>query len=214
LSKLSCIAFIVLLLICPRIQAQVILDLDPCCTPGSFQDIGNIASDGSGGRQSVVRPLDQGEGSGYIFFENYLSAEGRYADPPATPSQTNIVLIAGEPLALALPQLQHFPEGATVSVEHSTIGNQVEVDASIHFLGYSTDWFAPPHEYIHALGAFTPGDYRLTLDLIRSDWFYLDEPSVTRGFIDFTVVAVPEPSIWLIAASAITCALSRRLGRV
>ena len=199
LGRSSYVVGIVLLTACPDATGGA-TSVDLSFMPGSFQDVGNIASDGSGGRRSIVRGLEQGETSGYVFFSDFLSSEDRFAEPPATPSQGELVLLADQPLALVIPQLSHFPNGADVFVEHSTVGSAVDVDASIHFLGYSTDWLAPPHEYIHVLGAFTPGDYRLTLNLSRSDWKYPHEPSVRRGFIDFTVVAVPEPSAWLMAA--------------
>ena len=209
MNKTSYIAVFFLLVISSKANCQVI-SIDPCCTPGSFNDLGNIASNGSGGRQPVVRALEEGESSGYTFFETFLSGEGRFADPPATPSQEILVLLAGDPLALALPQLSHFPSGATVSVEHIIIGNQIEVEAQIHYLGYATDWLAPPHEYVHALSAFIPGDYRLTLNLSRSDWMHPDEPSVSRGVIDFTVVAIPEPSTSAVALVAAILACSVR----
>ena len=134
MGKISLIILIALILGSPEIQAGVVL-VDFCCTPGSFDDVGNLASDGSGGRQPIVRPLEQGEqGDAYIFFNTFLAGEDRYAEPPATPSQESITLLAGSPLALALPQLSHFPNGATVSVEQSKDGNQIEVDARIHYL--------------------------------------------------------------------------------
>ena len=84
--------------------------------------------------------------------------------------------------------------GATVAVEHSITGNTIDVDAQIHFLGYSTAWLAPPHEYVDVLSELLPGDYRLTLNLSRTYWTCPEHASVTQGFIDFTVATVPEPS--------------------
>lgn len=210
MGKISLIVLIALFLGCPEIRAEG-LSVRLCCTPGAFYDVGNLASDGSGGRQPIVRPLEPGEqGDEYIFFNTFLAGEDRYAEPPATPSQEDIKLLAGRPLALALPQLSHFPNGAAVSVEQFIDGNQIQVDARIHYLGYSTAWLAPPHEYVHNLGTFTPGNHRVTLNVLSSDWLNPDSPSTIRGFIDFTVVAVPEPSTWLIAVLAAATAASFR----
>lgn len=178
---------------CSSVHAQIFLD--PCCTPGSFRDLGDITSDGSGGRRATIRPLELGEDGGrYEFFSNFLADAGRFAELPDSPPQGSIVLTEADSLAITLPQLSHFPQGADISVENSASGSNIEVDASIHFLGWSTDWFAPPHEYIHELGTFSAGEYRLTLNLERSDWLKPNEPAVATGFIDFKVVTVPEPT--------------------
>ncbi len=179
---------------CSSVHAQVLLDL--CSTSaGSFRDLGDMTSDGSGGRRAMIRPLERGEDGGrYEFFSNFLADADRFAEPPHSPPQSSIVLTEIGSLAITLPQLSHFPRAADVSVEHSSLGNDIEVNASIHLYAASTDWLAPPHEYVYELGAFSAGDYRLTLNLESSDCRNPNDPDVTTGFIDFTVIAVPEPS--------------------
>ncbi len=210
-----CIAAVAVLAAVPGVSiGQVFVD-GFCCTPGSFHDLGDIASDGSGGRRAIIRPLGVDENGGrYEFFSSFLSDEDRFAAPPASPPQSSIVLPEGSSLALTLPQLSHFPQGADVSVMHSVSGSDIEVTASIRYLGWSTDWLAPPHEYVHALGTLAAGDYRLVLNLERSDWMRPDEPSMTRGFINFTVRAVPEPPTSLLCAIVAGLAISLRLVRV
>ena len=209
--RLWCFAIAAVLAATPGVSvAQVFVD-GLCCTPGSFHDLGNISSDGSGGRRAIVRPLGVDEnGGGYEFFSTFLVDEDRFAELPDSPPQSSIVLTELDSLALTLPQLSHFPLGAATSVEHSISGSDIEVNASIQFLGWSTNWLAPPHEYVHDFGRFAAGDYRLTLNLERSDWIHPDDHSVTRGFIEFSVVAVPEPSTSLlsIVAAGLTISLS------
>ncbi len=210
--RLRCFLVAAVLAVTPGVSvAQVSVD-GLCCTPGSFHDLGNISSDGSGGRRAIVRPLGVDEnGGGYEFFSTYLVDEDRFAELPDSPPQSSIILTELDSLALTLPQLSHFPQGAEVSVEHSISGSDIEVNASIQFLGWSTAWLAPPHEYVHDLGRLAAGDYRLTLNLERSDWIHPDDPSVTRGFIEFSVVAVPEPSTSLLNLVAAGLAISLRL---
>ncbi|HVT29790.1 MAG TPA: hypothetical protein VHE81_17360, partial [Lacipirellulaceae bacterium] len=79
-------------------------------------DLGNIASDGSGGRQPIVRPLEAADvGHLWTFFPPHFQLPDIYSAPtPATPAQSDVVLRAGMPLVLVLPELQHFPESANV----------------------------------------------------------------------------------------------------
>lgn len=207
MTKLTCVVVAALVFNACESSGQV--SVDAWWEPGSFYDLGDIASDGSGGQHSVVREQEAGEGGGF----NYYYGESPFSAPPATPPQEQFVLSAGEELALTLPQLSHAPHGATVSVVQSIAGNQIEVDARIHFLGWSTDWLPPPNEYIHSLGAFPAGDYRVIVNLSRTNWIHPDEPAVSRGFIDFSVTAVPEPTAALLAALATALATSLRRAR-
>lgn len=187
-----------------------------CCQPGGFYDLGNITSDGSGGRRALVRPLADGETPDrYTFFGEFLPELGSYSEPPATVAQDDVPLTAGEQLVLTLPQLSHFPAHAVVSVVHEAMGSDILVDTSLHFSGSITAWLAPPHEYVHDLGVFEPGDYRLTLNLQTSSALIPGEPSVTTGYIEFTVQPVPEPTTGLIAVVAFSLAagFGPRLGR-
>lgn len=206
------VATALLLLNSNYVRAQVSIDL--CCQTGTNVDLGNIASEGLSGRRTVIRPLSDGEeGDRYEFFgSSFLTEEGRYPQPPDSPAQRDIILTEGTRLALTLPQLSHFPQGADIDVQQITSLGLIEATASIHFWGWSTDWLAPPHEYIHDLGVFTAGDYRLNLDVETSYWTNPTEPSITTGFIEFTVLPVPEPSTMLgslVLACAAMC--TRRL---
>ncbi|MEQ8835982.1 MAG: hypothetical protein RID07_04180, partial [Lacipirellulaceae bacterium] len=103
------------------------------------------------------------------------------------------------PLLLTLPQLAHFPTSASVQVEHSTDGNLIKVIASIEYGLSATATIFGPHEYLHSLGSFEPGDYSIELQIQRSDAFNPGGVARTTGYIDFSVVAVPEPASLLIA---------------
>ncbi|MEM8864291.1 MAG: hypothetical protein AAGF31_01950 [Planctomycetota bacterium] len=186
--KLFCVVIAVVTLSAAQSSGEIYSG--SCCDPGFPNDLGDIASDGSGGLQTVVRPLGPGEGGGFTFYQQ----EDPFADPPTTPPQAQFSLFVGEPLVLTLPQLSHAPHAATVSVSQSIVGNEIEIDAQIDFLGGSTDWLPPPNEYIHLLGAFPAGDYHVNVKITRSGWPHPLEPSVARGFIGFSVLAVPEPT--------------------
>lgn len=162
---------------------------------GQSGDLGNVSSDGSGGRQILIRPLElEDVGQQWKFFPPHDQLPEYYPEPtPATPAQELVFLPAGAPLVLVLPQLQHYPSGADVAVSHSVDGNQIVAEASIHFLGYITNTIYGPHEYVHPLGSFAPGEYRLTLNLTMSDVFAPTSSRLT-GYVDFVVQPVPEPS--------------------
>ncbi len=178
--------------------------LDPWFDPQNV-DLGNIASDGSGGRQTQIRPFEADEiGQVWKFFSPHYQLPEYFPDPPPpTPAQDDIFLTAGTPLILVLPQLQHFPNGADVSVSHAINGQQIIVDASIHYLGFSTATIYGPHEYLHPLGALDAGQYRLTLNFAWSSEFGPPDPSITTGHIDFVVHAIPEPSSLALICSSV-----------
>ena len=147
-----------------------------------------------------MKPADVGQQ--WEFFPPHDILPDIFPDPtPATPSQADIYLTAGTPLILALPQLRHFPFGANVSVSQSIVGHQITVDASIHWLSFSTDTIYGPHEYLQQLGSLAAGEYRLNLNLVRSSDFGSPEPSTTTGYVDFVVHAVPEPTPLMLACS-------------
>jgi len=87
-----------------RVLAQVELDapfafnippvLDILPNPQTF-DLGDIASDGSAGRQNHVRPLEPDEvGHAWKFFPPHLQLPEVFPDPtPATPAQQSIFLM-------------------------------------------------------------------------------------------------------------------------
>ena len=180
------------------------ITLDPWFNPQN-PDLGNIASDGSGGRQIQIRPLKPDDiGHMWKFFPPHYQLPEYFPDPPPpTPAQDDILLTAGTPLLLVLPQLQHFPNGADVFVSHMINGRQITVDASIHYLGYSTDTIYGPHEYLHPLGSLDAGQYRLTLNFAWSSEFGSLDPSTTMGYVDFVVRAIPEPSSLVLIGTSI-----------
>ena len=92
------------------------ITVEPLVPPDG--NLGNIASDGAGGRQIQIRPMKPADvGQQWEFFPPHDILPDIFPDPtPATPSQADIYLTAGTPLILALPQLRHFPFGANVSV--------------------------------------------------------------------------------------------------
>lgn len=171
-------------------------------TPGSFQELGEITSDGNGGRQSLVRALEPDDRPGsHKFFTDYLTQ-----DPPSTVAQDQVFLSAGQPLVLTLPQLAATSFWSEKSVSHVVTGTQIKVEARQHNLGYSTDVYFPPNELIYGIGSFPSGDYRLTVDFVTTHALIPGEPAVTTGFIDFTVQPVPEPTTGVLAAIAVCLA--------
>jgi hypothetical protein len=164
----------------------------------------NIASDGSGGRQALVRPLlAEDVGQLYASFSD---------PPPATPAQDDIHLVAGMPLIVALPQLQHLPSGANVSVAHTLIGEMINLNASIHFLDFITATYYGPHEYLHPLGSLDPGNYRLNLDLSLTANTGIVGPPRVLGYIDFIVHPVPEPPAVALICVTVLIALVSNCG--
>src|SRR4029079_8788028 len=97
-----------------------------------LKDLGNIGTMALEGPKHRIRPLEPDDvDKMWTFFP-------AFTDPPATPAQSDTLLTDGTPLLLVLPQLQHFPAGALVSVSHSINGNQINVDASLQFTGSYT----------------------------------------------------------------------------
>jgi hypothetical protein len=93
-------------------------------------------------------------------------------------------------------------------------GQQINVDASLHYWGSVTATIYGPHEYLHPIGPLDAGEYRLTLNLATSSVFDSTEPSIATGYIDFVVHPVPEPSAALfIATFAAVAAASPRLSK-
>lgn len=198
--------------------AQVFLDpwFSP---PEEHADLGDITSDGTGGRQIQIRPLEAEDiGRMWKFFPPHFQLPEVFPDPtPATPAQQDILLTTGTSLVLVLPQLQHFPSGASVSVSHSISGHEIRVDASIHYLGYDTATIYGPHEYLHPLGMLTAGEYRLTLNLSQSSELSLVYPSTTTGYVDFVVQPIPEPTTFVlfgVCSTILVHGFSRRLRKV
>jgi hypothetical protein len=175
--------------------------VEPWSPPDSDQ--GNIASDGSGGRQIQIRPMtSQDIGQQWAFFPAHELYPEIFPDPtPATPAQSDIYLTAGTPLILALPQLPHFPWGANVSLSHSIVGQQITVDATIEYLAYSADTIYGRHEYLEPLGSLSAGTYRLNLNLVQSAEVRTPGTWRTTGYVDFVVHAVPEPSPFFLGCS-------------
>src|SRR3954451_9585569 len=113
-------------------------------------DLGNIASDGSGGRQIVIRPAEPDDiGKAWNFFPPHLQLPDVFPDEtPATPAQQTFYLMANTPLILAIPQLAHFPSGASIAVSYSIDHQEITVDASLHDAGFVTGTIYGPHEYL------------------------------------------------------------------
>jgi hypothetical protein len=168
-------------------------------------DIGNITNDGGGGRQIVMRPAEPEDvGRTWKFF-----ADEFFEPTPATPAQQEFYLREHLPLILAIPQLAHFPFGASIDVSYSMNGNNITVDAAMHFLGYTTATIYGPHEYLLPISGLDEGEYRLALNLTHSS-VYSDQTSETTGFIEFVVHQVPEPSSFVCwAGVALLLAISR-----
>jgi hypothetical protein len=168
-------------------------------------DLGDISSDGFGGRQILVRPLEIAEiGRSWKFFPPHDQLPEWYPEPtPATPAQSSVYLAADMPLVLVLPQLAHFPNIAGVSVAHLVSGREITVAAAIHSTSGYTATIYGPHEYLYPLGTLEPGEYRLQFDLERSNDFN-SSTSFTTGYVHFTVhaAAVPEPATWMMCAGA------------
>jgi hypothetical protein len=120
-------------------------------------------------------------------------APGFHEQTPATPAQRELHLREHSPLILAIPQLAHFPTGASVDVNYSVDGNDIAVDADMHFLGYITATIYGPHEYLLPIEGLDDGNYRLVLNLTYSS-MYSDQTAKTTGFIEFIVHSVPEPA--------------------
>ena len=207
-----------------RVLAQVELDapfafnippvLDILPNPQTF-DLGDIASDGSAGRQNHVRPLEPDEvGHAWKFFPPHLQLPEVFPDPtPATPAQQSIFLTEGSPLVLVIPQLAHFPTGANVSVEHQLDGREIIVQASIHYLPFATATIYGPHEYLMLIGLLDPGEYHLTFNLSQTS-DYSDQVTLMSGFMDFVVHPIPEPSSAVLCGLSAICLLSaRRAGK-
>ncbi len=169
-------------------------------------DLGNIASDGADGRQIQIRPQKADDiGRKWNFFPPHDLLPESFPDPtPATPAHAEIFLRAGTPLVLALPELQHFPQLADVSVSHVLNAHEINVEASILYSDVATDTIYGPHEYLYPLGSLDAGPYRLVLNVARSSDFAPAVFMTTTGYVDFLVHPVPEPGTLTLAS---LCAL-------
>jgi hypothetical protein len=158
-------------------------------------DLGNLASDGSGGRQMVMRPMTPDDNADWPWQFFVSPIPGVSSTPtPATPSQESYYLLENEPLILAIPLLQHFPIGADVAAHYSVSGHEMIVDATMHYLGYFTHTIYGPHEYLLPVSGLSSGQYNLTFNLTYSgEGAGVDDR--TTGYMDFMVHAVPEPTI-------------------
>ena len=158
-------------------------------------DVGNLASDGTGGRQMIVRPLEPREvGLAWIFFPPHWQLPETFPDPtPATPAQRSVFLTEGTPLVLVIPQLAHFPSGATIGISDEFNDSNIGVHASIHYLNFVTATIYGPHEYLLPLGSLSQGVYHLTFDLTQSNEGS-DQMTISNGYLNFVVNPVPEPA--------------------
>jgi hypothetical protein len=205
------LAIPVALLLTAVASAQVSTDIPRDLRLQTHYNLGDITSDGSGGRQIQIRPMTAEDiGRQWKFFPPYHYFR-EYGSPLATPAQDAIVLTAGTPLTLVLPQLQHFPMFATVSVSHALDGHEIEVDAALETSLISTATIYGPHEYLHPLGALDAGDYRLNLNFTSSlDWEW-SIPTTSTGYVEFVVV--PEPSTLVLAIASAKILLLGSSGR-
>jgi hypothetical protein len=148
-------------------------------------DLGNIASDGSGGRQIVIRPAEPDDvGKAWNFF------------PPHLQLQQTYYLMANAPLILAIPQLAHFPSGASVAVSYSIDHQEITVDASLHDAGFVTGTIYGPHEYLLPIAGLDAGDYHLTFNMNYSSAY---SPYVTQtlAFSSSQCMRFQSPSSWV-----------------
>ncbi len=179
-------------------------------TPSQDVNLGNITSDGFGGRQVLVRPLEPDDvGRTWKFFPPHDQLPEYFPDPtPPTPAQDDVWLTEGSPLLLVLPQLQHFPMCTDVAVSHTRNGTDIFVDASLVDLNCSTDTIYGPHEYLYPLGYLDAGQYRLTLNCTRSSIIDPLQQSVTTSYVEFRVHPVPEPSALALAGTSLAMLIS------
>jgi hypothetical protein len=160
-------------------------------------DVGDLTSDGAGGWNYLVRPLEEGETAPrQIFFPLDPVDESL---PPATPAQASVAILAGQPLVLVLP---NSPGSGDLVVEHTVVGDEIFVQIERTTSG-PTDvlWPSLPFEYLHPLGKLDSGDYTLHMTFHSSDGF--DPPLVLSGFLSFTVAAIPTPGTFGLVAPAL-----------
>jgi hypothetical protein len=167
-------------------------------------DLGNLASDGAGGRQIVLRPEESSDvGRFWKFFPPHFQLPSVYPDPtPATPAQDSYYLVEHSPLILAIPQLAHFPVVAETDVSYSIQGNEITVNAILRSGSVVTATIYGPHEYLLAIAGLDAGEYRLRFNLTES---VMESDQITRmsGFFDFSVHSVPEPGFAPILLSGV-----------
>lgn len=186
---------------------EIVLPGDPYELPNPrLVDLGDIASDGLGGRQNQVRPLEPDDvGREWKFFPPHLQLPEVFPEPtPATPSQQSILLREGLPLVFVIPQLAHYPFGAKIDVEHQRSGSEITIQASIHHLSYSTATIYGPHEYLLPLGTLDSGEYHITFDLSHTS-DYSNQVTLLSGFMEFTVHPIPEPSSAVLGSLSAVC---------
>jgi hypothetical protein len=185
----------------PVIGRAQFINLTPA--ESTTYDVGNIASDGSGGRQFVVRPAEAGETvQDWKFYGFTFDSAGQivYQAPP-TPAQQALTLYEHSPLIVAIPQLAHFPSLASVHVDYAISGHDITIDAELHDSGAATATIYGPHEFLQPLPGLDTGDYHLTFNLTYSA-SYSEYVTKSIGYDDFVVNAVPEPGLILLGGSS------------
>ncbi len=213
-SKIFVVAFVLSL---PAVTRADLIGLyQPNSANSGVIDLGNIASDGTGGRQIVMRPTEpEDTGMTWKFFPPHFQLPDVFPDPtPATPAQQSYYLLEHSPLILAIPQLAHFPSGASIGVTYSVDNKDIIVDATLRDLGYVTATIYGPHEYLLPIAGLNSGEYHLTFNLIYSS-VYSDQVTQTSGFIEFAVHPVPEPTFIAYCCSGLllVCASGRFASR-
>lgn len=153
-------------------------------------DVGNLASDGGGEWNYLVRPLAPHETapSSLLFTANPLD----FPTPPVTPAQASIPLHAGIPLVLVVPNSGGLvPAG--LEVTHQIDQHQIDLHITRSYgLGGPAPWDLLGFEYLHPLGPLDAGDYTLNMTFLST---YESSPStIITGFLPFTVMAIPTPA--------------------
>lgn len=177
-------------------------------------DLGNLASDGTGGRQMVLRPEESSDvGATWKFFPPQLQLPSVPDPTSATPAQDSYYLVEHSPLTLAIPQLAHFPVVAETDVSYSIQGNEITVNAILHSGSVVTATIYGPHEYLLAIPGLDAGEYRLHFNLTES---VMESDQITRmsGFFDFSVHSVPEPGFAPILLSGVLFQIRFRRSRL